>query len=137
MKLKKNMSKKILIRFCKICDKNLKDEKLLHFKNNLCHKHFNEVWNRKKMKRYNDMIIRLNETGRKLPSDLVALGHKRGVLCLACGVYADGLICKDCKELDQCKLCGIVKRAKPIWRIFGYLKRKDVCIETFVDVKAI
>lgn len=87
-----------------------------------------------------EKIIKLKKTGKKYLTKDVESGHKRGLLCLTCGIFAGGLICESCKELKKCKLCGIVCKIKPTNRIYCYQqdpKSKDYSFEYCRDVDTI
>jgi len=79
----------------------------------------------------------LIKTGRTFESKKVDLGHKKGKLCLTCGIYVDGLCCDSCKLLSKCKLCGIVCKVHPTNKIYSYIKTKDknISAEVYREVK--
>jgi hypothetical protein len=63
-------------------------------------------------------------TGRTFTRAQVYNGHKRGVLCVSCGIYARKLKCPECKKLDKCKLCGILCKVNPTNKVYNYIRNK-------------
>lgn len=87
-----------------------------------------------------EKIIKLKKTGIKYPTKQVESGHKKGILCLTCGILTGGLICDKCKELKKCKLCGIVCKVEPTNRIYCYQQdpsKKEFSFEHCRDVDTI
>jgi hypothetical protein len=87
-----------------------------------------------------EKIVRLKRTGRKFQTSEVVSGHKRGLLCLTCGIFANGLNCDKCKELKKCKLCGIVCKVDDTNITYSYQqdqKDKDISHEYFREVRTI
>jgi|ERR1035437_805846 hypothetical protein len=80
-----------------------------------------------------------NFSGRKFQMSVVESGHKKGIFCLRCGIFCEGLMCEDCKVFDRCVLCGIVCRPYPTYRTYFYaptLRQRGtgVVSESYKDV---
>lgn len=108
------------MRLCSVCSALLdNDTEWLFKKLSLCPKHLND-YQKKHRDNRTDLFVKLVKTGVQYKTRLVNLGHKRGVFCLTCGIYARGLICKSCKKLSKCKLCGIVCKVNPTNKLYTY-----------------
>lgn len=85
---------------------------------------------------YNKLFL----TGVRFAKDIVDRGHKKGVLCLTCGIYCGELVCPKCILFDKCKLCGIVCKVTPTNLLYFYLRKqgdRNICEEYAQEVKTL
>lgn len=79
-------------------------------------------------------------TGRTFPAEQVDNGHKRGILCLTCGIYCGKSMCMDCLFFKKCVLCGIVCKIEPTNKLYSYFSVRNnthTRIEYYEEVKTI
>lgn len=83
---------------------------------------------------------KFSRTGKMFLTLDVDRGHKKGILCLSCGIFCGGLWCAKCVEFDKCKLCGILCKATPTNVLYIYQRKqgnRNVCEELSQEVKTI